>query len=59
MTERRTDEPVATTAGDGAESVPSGNLFEQPALTALDPAEPEEREAIERLLESLDRAEGS
>jgi hypothetical protein len=39
------------TADNGA--VPRGNLFDQPQLTALDPADPNERAEVERLLESL------
>jgi len=33
--------------------IPSGNLFEIPKLTTLDPADKDERRGVERLLESL------
>lgn len=55
MTDPRPEQALAATFDDTRpEDVPSGNLFDQPVLTALDPAEPEERQAVERLLESLD-----
>jgi hypothetical protein len=39
-----------------SDSVPSGNLFASPGLTALDPAEKGEQQSVERLIEALGKS---
>ena len=52
--DQRADGSTVPTLRD--DEVPSGNLFATPELTALDPADKDERRSVERLLESLDSA---
>lgn len=50
----RGDAMTSSDATSDEPTVPSGNLFGTPNMTALDPADKHERRDVERLLEALD-----